>query len=66
MQQVARKRTSGFAGMSEERRAECARRGGKRAHALKHAHKWDSAEAKAASLKGAEARAARRRNHREQ
>lgn len=43
--------TKGFASMTPERRSEIARLGGKAAHALGVAHKWDSLEAMHAGRK---------------
>jgi hypothetical protein len=42
----------GFATLSLERRREIASKGGKQAHKLGRAHKWNSEEAKLASMKG--------------
>lgn len=49
----------GFASMDREKQREIARKGGKRAHALGTAHKFNSKEGKLAGKKGGAARAKR-------
>jgi general stress protein YciG len=49
---MEQKMKRGFAGMSPERRSEIARLGGKSAHALGTAHKWNTEEARKAGAKG--------------
>ena len=46
----------GFASMTEEKRKEIAKRGGKRAHEKGLAHEWTSEEAKKAGRKGGSAK----------
>jgi general stress protein YciG len=46
------KRGTGFKGMSPERRREISAMGGKKAHQLGVAHKWNSETAKIAGRKG--------------
>jgi uncharacterized protein len=48
----ATRKAGGFAGMSPERQAEIASKGGKKAHAIGTAHKFTSDEAKVAGKKG--------------
>jgi general stress protein YciG len=50
MEESKPKRPRGFAAMSEEKRRELGRRGGKKAHAIGKANKFTSETAKAAAL----------------
>lgn len=48
---MEKKKKSGFASMSAEKRSEIARLGGKAAHAQGKAHRWTTEEARAAGRK---------------
>ncbi|GAC1565575.1 MAG: hypothetical protein NVS3B14_03740 [Ktedonobacteraceae bacterium] len=50
--QVRKGRGRGFASMTPEKKREIASKGGRAAHALGTAHKWNSEEAQAAGRKG--------------
>lgn len=54
----------GFAAMSEEKRRELSQRGGKRAHELGRARKWDEQSGALAGAKGRDARNAVRARQR--
>jgi len=52
--------TRGFAQLTHEDRRRVASSGGKRAHELKRAHRWSSAEAREAQRRGAQTKRARK------
>jgi general stress protein YciG len=55
-EKISRVHLRGFAALSPKRRREIASSGGKRAHELGTAHKWDSSEAREAGRRGGLAR----------